>query len=88
MTSGRGGTGVTEARREEIHQFLIQRFTEYHKVDPKVRPRAELYELLLLLLHGALSVCRLCCPAMYRRAADLSKMRSLVGFPCALLFFL
>lgn len=42
MTSSRRRTGVTEERREEIHQFLIERFTEYHKVDPTVRPRAEL----------------------------------------------
>eukprot|EP00904_Undaria_pinnatifida_P008770 jgi/Undpi1/5022/HiC_scaffold_19.g08374.m1 len=27
-------TGVDNTRREEIHQFLAERFTEYHKVDP------------------------------------------------------
>lgn len=33
-------TGVDSTRREEIHQFLAERFTEYHKVDPMVREAA------------------------------------------------
>lgn len=40
MAASKRITGVGETRREEIRQFLIERFTEYHKVDPKVREPA------------------------------------------------
>lgn len=37
MAASHRKTGVNEARREEIHNFLVQRFIDYHKTATRVR---------------------------------------------------